>query len=82
VDPSVLSCIATLIINCTSLPINEVDLRQLEIAKERNRCEIVTGSPCFELFIKKGERNYWVICGEGTKKHRGAERTYCKDAAQ
>lgn len=59
-----LMCIATIIVNDSSLEWNKHDSKMLKYSKNvcatRKRYE---DTPCLKKFIKKGKKNYWAICG-------------------
>lgn len=57
-----LNCLATLIINTTPYPWNTHDEYTMNSSK-KVCIEKYPEAPCLKKFIKKGERNYWAICG-------------------
>lgn len=65
-------CIFTMMINLSSFPWNDHDIKTKERAKDRcNTDERYVDTPCLKRFIKKGERNYHAICGTKVQESKG-----------
>lgn len=68
------------LINTTKYPWNDFDKKTLKVASKRCGTKYER-SPCVKVFMKRGERAYWVICGQPvfldsahTLEFRGSER--------
>jgi len=59
-------CQAVLILNLTTLPINDRDIKHLQFAKRRCK-QIFVESPCLSKFIKVRLDVYRAICGPKEK---------------
>ena len=59
-----LICAATILINMTNLPWNDHDKKIEKSAVHRCGTDVrYKDTPCLKKFVKKGERNYYAICG-------------------
>jgi hypothetical protein len=61
-------CAATLMINLTAFAWNDNDYKVLASAERVCRTQYSPQSPCVSKFIKQGEQDYRVLCGQAVLK--------------
>jgi hypothetical protein len=59
-------CPAIIIVNLSGQPWNDLDQKNLDVAKYRC-AQIFPNSPCVKKFIKKEGRTYNVVCTSHTR---------------
>lgn len=60
-----LTCAVTLLVNVSTISINQQDLRSFaRAAKTCGSNKRYKESPCLKKFIKREQGTYWAICGE------------------
>lgn len=64
-------CEMIILINCTTFAWNKHDYHIIERARVTCQNEY-PNSPCIKRFVKRGERDYYVQCGQAKKEEKGS----------